>query len=74
LRCATAKPATSGEKIVPRAADGDQLGAAQGEHDTNQSDDAAKDQDKPFGSAGWFSPIAEENDIPQLPEHLNSFG
>src|SRR5262245_39094348 len=59
----------SSEEIIPRAADGDQLGAAQGKNYADQSDDAAKDHDKPFGSAGWFSPIAKQNDVPQLPEH-----
>src|SRR5262249_5988242 len=61
------------EKIIPRAADGDQLGATQGENDANKSDDVAKDRDKPFGSAGWFPPIANQNDVPQLPEHRIPF-
>src|SRR5262249_21281413 len=61
------------EKIIPRAADGDQLGATQGENDANKSDDAAKNHDKPFGSAGWFPPIANQNDVPQLPEHRIPF-
>ena len=61
----------SGEEIVPRATDSNQLGATQGENDADQSDDAAKDPDRPFGSAGWLSPIAKEDDVLQLTEHGN---
>ena len=55
--------------MVPRAADADQLGAAQGENDADESDDTAKDRGRPFGSTGWLSPIVKEDDVLQLTEH-----
>ena len=56
---------------IPGAADANQLGAPQGENDADQSDDAAKDPDRPFGSAGWLSPVAKKDYVLQLTEHGN---